>query len=76
MAVKKIDRKNNLYIGSIMSLGIALIYLYGGLQVIEGTLTIGVMIAAKMYIEQIFLRSQVIYYRLMETFQKMPIAKN
>lgn len=75
MAVKKIDRKNNLYIGSIMSLGIALIYLYGGLQVIEGTLTIGVMIAAKMYIEQIFLRSQVIYYRLMETFQKMPIAK-
>jgi ABC-type bacteriocin/lantibiotic exporter with double-glycine peptidase domain len=73
--VKKIDRKNNLYIGSIMSLGIALIYLYGGLQVIEGTLTIGVMIAAKMYIEQIFLRSQVIYYRLMETFQKMPIAK-
>lgn len=69
-----LDRKSNTFIGIVMAIGVSLIYLYGGLKVIEGQLSIGGIIAAKMYIETLFLRSQVLYNRVIETNTKIPIA--
>jgi ATP-binding cassette, subfamily B, bacterial len=72
----KIRRNSTLTLGTISSIGIGLVYLYGGWQVFNGELTIGAIIAARMYIELIFIKGKNLYERLMQTLWKVPIANS
>ncbi len=60
--------------GLIKIIGIGLVYLYGGWKVIKGDMTLGLMLAAKMYIDQIFLCGGNLFERVNQTYAKILIA--
>ncbi|MDM5436492.1 ATP-binding cassette domain-containing protein [Bacillus hominis] len=71
----KVHQMTEFTIGVIVALGIGLVYLYSGYKVLHGELTIGVLIAAKMYIESMFTSARNLFIRVVETMEKVPVAE-
>ncbi|UOE58265.1 ABC transporter ATP-binding protein [Priestia filamentosa] len=71
----KIQQLTEFLIGLVVAVGVGIVYLYGGYKVLNAELTIGVLVAAKMYIENVFDSARNLFIRTVETVEKIPIAK-
>jgi ABC-type bacteriocin/lantibiotic exporters, contain an N-terminal double-glycine peptidase domain len=75
LSFSQLNRLSDLIICLLKSLSIGIVYLYGGFHVIQGKMTVGILIAAQMYIENIFKTGANLYSNLIKTNAQIPIAE-
>lgn len=69
-----IEQITSFTVGSVKALGSGLVYIIGGYEVLNNKMTIGELIAAKMYIDMVYICSKNLFDRILQTITKIPIA--